>query len=396
MNRSHSVLLLSSILLFALFATTAQADRSSGLDRDARRELRDSDLNKYVGQFEPATSEEVGNGWTKHTFDSEGGEGPICIDGSDYTVFTRPGTHRKKTAVFLNGGGACWQDFYFCTPQADQDPPADIGVFAPSYDTGSEIIENPLEKYSMVYASYCDGSVFAGDNSVVDPSSPFGPVRHHRGLRNLTAAMDLARDEFGRPKKLFLSGASAGGVGTATWAPLIARFVFGNKPRIKNFNDAGPVAALLIPIPPIVAAIEARAADWQFEQFYPESCTECSPFNQATEIVKWRLDRDNRIAEAFYSTDQDITNRFFLGGLDGPTYRAVLTTVHADVNAAFPKTYKTFIRSGDNSHTALRFDRFYTATANGVPLHEWTDDFLHGGRGRPGWTDIVEDFVPAP
>ncbi|MDE0886776.1 MAG: hypothetical protein OSB70_14710 [Myxococcota bacterium] len=142
--------------------------------------------------------------------------------------------------------------------------------------------------------------------------------------------MDLARDEFGRPKKLFLSGASAGGVGTATWAPLIARFVFGNKPKIKNFNDAGPVAALLIPIPPIVAAIEARAADWQFEQFYPESCTECSPFNQATEIVKWRL------------------------------------------------------------------DRFYTVTANGVPLHEWTADFLHGRRGRPGWTDIVEDFVPAP
>jgi hypothetical protein len=395
MNRYRSYVLLSSILLFALVSTTAQADRP-GLDPAARTELSDAGINKYVGQFVPATSEDVGNGWTKHTFDSEGGDGPICIDGSDYTVFTRPGTHPKKTAVFLNGGGACWQDFYFCSTQADQDPPGEAGIFASSYDTGSEVIDNPLSEYSMVYASYCDGSVFVGDNAVVDPNFPLGTVRHHRGLRNLTAAMDLARDEFGRPAQLFLSGASAGGVGTASFAPFVARFVFGDKPKIKNFNDAGPVAALLIPIPPIIAAIEARAADWQFEQFYPESCTECSPFNQATEVVKWRLDRDNRITEAFYSTDQDTTNRFFLGGLDGPTYRAILTSVHADVTAEFPDTYKTFIRSGDDSHTAFRFDRFYTATANGVPLYEWTDDFVHSVPGLPGWVDIVEDFVPAP
>jgi hypothetical protein len=395
MNRYRSYVLLSSILLFALVSTTAQADRP-GLDPAARTELSDAGINKYVGQFVPATSEDVGNGWTKHTFDSEGGDGPICIDGSDYTVFTRPGTHPKKTAVFLNGGGACWQDFYFCSTQADQDPPGEAGIFASSYDTGSEVIDNPLSEYSMVYASYCDGSVFVGDNAVVDPNYPLGSVRHHRGLRNLTAAMDLARDEFGRPAQLFLSGASAGGVGTASFAPFVARFVFGDKPKIKNFNDAGPVAALLFPIPPIIAAIEARAAFWQFELLYPESCTDCSPFNQATEVVKWRLDRDNRITEAFYSTDQDTTNRFFLGGLDGPTYRAILTSVHADVTAEFPDTYKTFIRSGDDSHTAFRFDRFYTATANGVPLYEWTDDFVHSVRGRPGWVDIVEDFVPAP
>jgi hypothetical protein len=395
MDYCRSFMLLSSLLLFALLSTAAQADRT-GLDEDARTELSDAGINKYVGQFEPATSEDAGNGWTKHTFDSDGGDGPICIDGSDYTVFTRPGTHPKKTAVFLNGGGACWQDFYFCTIQADQTPPGEFGIFASSYDTGSEVIDNPLDEYSMVYASYCDGSVFVGDNAVVDPNFPVGSVRHHRGLRNLTAALDLARDQFGRPEQLFLSGASAGGVGTASFSPLVARFVFGDKPKIKNFNDAGPVAALLIPIPPIIAAIEARAADWQFEQFYPASCTECSPFNQATEIVKWRLGRDNRITEAFYSTDQDTTNRFFLGGLDGPTYRAILTSVHADVNAEFPDTYKTFIRSGDDSHTAFRFDRFYTATANGVPLHEWTDDFEHGVHGRPGWVDIVEDFVPAP
>ena len=34
-----------------------------------------------------------------------------------------------------------------------------------------------------------------------------------------------------------------------------------------------------------------------------------------------------------------------------------------------------------------------TGRADGVPLNEWTDDFLVP---RPSWVDIVEDFVPLP
>ena len=338
----------------------------------------------------PKTPETVGHG-TSST--ATAATAPLCIDGSDFIVYTRPGSHPNKTAVFLDGGGACWQDFYFCSIQSDLDAPPDVGLFAASFDTGTEVIENPLEEYSIIAASYCDGSVWAGDNTVVDPNFPVGNVRHHRGLRNMTATLDLARSEFGFASKLFISGASAGGVGAAAFAPSVARFVFDDITRIKVFNDAGPVAANISPNPFVQAAIAAREADWQISQFYPGSCTECSPFAQPTELIKWRLGRDNRLAEAFYSTDGDSTNRFFLAIPDQVTYRALITSVHADVNAAFPNTYKTFIRSGDDSHTALATPLFYVGTANGVPLHEWTDDFLHD---RPGWVDIVEDFVPLP
>ena len=50
-------------------------------------------------------------------------------------------------------------------------------------------------------------------------------------------------------------------------------------------------------------SIAARANDWQFDQFYPASCTACSDMGQSTEIIKWRLDNDSTIREAFYSTD---------------------------------------------------------------------------------------------
>ena len=42
-----------------------------------------------------------------------------------------------------------------------------------------------------------------------------------------------------------------------------------------------------------------------------------------------------------------------------------------------------------------RFERptFHLGEADGVPLWEWTDDFV---MARPIWVDIVEDFVPIP
>ena len=387
--------LLLTFLAFLILPAIAIADggRHRGLAPDARAELEAVDIDKYVGEFAPAISEDAGNGWTKHTYDAAAGEGPICITGSPFTVFTRQGSDPEKIAIFLDGGGACWQDFYFCEPFADEDAPPDVGIFAQSFDDGDRTIKNPLADYSIVAASYCDGSVWAGDNQVSDPNFPFGPVRYHRGLRNLTAALDLAKAEFGSPRRIFLSGASAGGVGAAAFAPSVARFVWDDKPLIMVFNDAGPVVANLLPIFLIQQAIAARAADWGFADFYPASCADCAPDTQATAIIKWRLARDNRLKEAFYSTDGDSTNRFFTAVPSQLEYRFLITREHGLVQDAFPDTYKVFIRSGDDSHTALGTDLFYNGEANGVPLHKWTRDFI---KDKPTWTSIVEDFVPIP
>ncbi len=171
---------------------------------------------------------------------------------------------------------------------------------------------------------------------------------------------------------------------------------YGNNKKLMVFNDAGPVAINLED----TGAIAARAADWQFGQFYPASCTSCSDMGQSTELIKWRLENDNTIREAFYSTDFDLTNRFFLklvppfvdfvvGGL---IYRNLIISEHGIINMLFPDRYKRFIRAARFSHTALQNDQFYES-ANGVPLYEWLGDFLVP---RPSWTDIVEDLPPLP
>jgi hypothetical protein len=243
--------------------------------------------------------------------------------------------------------------------------------------------------WSIVYVPYCDGSVFTGDNDVVDPNFPFGPVRFHRGLRNASAALDLANDTFPHPSRILVAGSSAGGVGAATMTPFLVRFLYGNNDHLFVFNDAGPVAINTGD----AAAIQARAADWNFGQFYPASCTECDDLGQTTELIEWRLANDSTIREAFYSTDGDATDRFFLSVPTQEAYRALILSEHGALNDAYPDRYKSFIRSGDDEHTALQRPSFYLAEANGVPLYEWTDDFLVP---RPFWQEIVEDFVPLP
>jgi len=379
-----------SVLGLALVGVMLMGTQCPGLNLWARMELHQAGVTKYIGEFTPMASEGVGEGWVKHTFDPDDGNGPICIAGTAYSVYTKV-RDPNKLLIMLQGGGACWQGFYFCNILAEDQapPPPAEGIWTDSFDTGSGVVDNPLADYSVVYLPYCDGSVFSGDNDVVDDDFPYGPVRFHRGLRNLTAGMDLAKATFPHVWTIVLAGSSAGGVGVTGFTPALARFRFGNLVRLSVFNDAGPVAIN----PDDVAAIQARADDWQFGQFYPASCTDCDALGQATAMIRWGLDNDSTIREAFYETDGDAVNRFFLNVPLQEDYRDIVVTEHGELHDAHPNRYKRFIRSGDSSHTALQTPLFYVGEADGVPLYEWTDDFING---KPGWVDIVEDFVPLP
>ncbi len=406
-NRLITALVLLSLSTAGL---TGPANHGrKGLSEQAKQELSAVGLDKYLGQFSPAASFPVGQGWFQHIFDPGPDTGPMCIAGTPYSVYTKV-QNPAKLLIMMQGGGACWQDFYFCNILAeDQAAPPPIGtsgIWGNQFGIGTDSAHNPIADWSIVYMPYCDGSVFAGDNAVVDfafqafieagadlppGTGPF--VRFHRGLRNASAGIDIARELFPKARRIMLAGSSAGGVGAASLTPFLVRMAFGNKPKLTVFNDAGPVAINLLD----VDAMLARAADWDFGQFYPASCTDCdASTGQGTAIIKWRLDNDSTIRESFYSTDGDATNRFFLKVPTQELYRQLIVSEHGALNTAHPDRYKRFIRSGDASHTALQTPLFYVGTANGVPLHEWVEDFLLPPDEDSAWVDIVEDFVPLP
>ena len=202
--------------------------------------------------------------------------------------------------------------------------------------------------------------------------------------------MDLAKATFPNANRITVSGSSAGGVGAAAFSPFLARFAYGNNTHLTVLNDAGPIAVNLND----VAGVDARAADWQFAQFYPASCTDCDAYGQPSAIIDWRLDNDNSIREAFYETDGDATNRFFTQVPTQELYRLLILGVTDPLEMDHPDRFKRFIVSGDDSHTALQGPLFYSQDANGVPLNEWTNNFI--SPRKPFWIDIVEDFVQLP
>ncbi len=226
---------LSIISLIAVSFLLMGAGGPRGLNGDAFLELHAADVDKYLGEFTPVSSTDVGDGWTKHTFDRDGGNGPICIAGTPYSVFTRQG-NPSRLLIFEQGGGACWQDFYFCNILAEaQEPPAPpVGI----WDFDSK--DNPFANHSIVYMPYCDGSTFTGDNDVVDASFPFGPVRFHRGLRNQSAGMDVAKAMFPQASGLRLPGPAQ-----AVLAPLaLARSWFGFSTGIRSNSPSSMTPAL--------------------------------------------------------------------------------------------------------------------------------------------------------
>lgn len=428
-NSRFLIILALAMSLFLLIGASAYADDDAGLNAEAMDELRDAGVDKYLGT---SVSTEIDYGvWTRHDFDRNltpdpsypsgfRPDGPVCIAGTDYSVFTREGDP-KKLLIFLQGGGACWQNFYNCNILAGPQSPPPAGPFPGVFDSGSP--DNPFADYSVVYMPYCDGSTFGGDNDVNDPSFPFGPTRHHRGLRNASAGMDVAGEKFPDAKQITVMGHSAGGVGVAAFAPFLARFVFGNDTKLTVYNDAGPIAVNLGTPPgpggPDVPwlSVWARQNDWQFAQFYPQSCIDdgrCNAFGQQTGIINWRLENDSSIREGFYETDSDRTNRFYAQGdgtlMDPQVYRNLILTEHGALNEAYPRRYKRFIVSADDTHGAVQVTagtpnfpflqpfKFYDQEANGTHLTEWATEFVRIGarQSKFGWKDIVEDYVPVP
>ena len=71
-------------------------------------ELFEQGINRYLGLYTPMSSTSVDNVVT-HTFGT--GDGPLCLDGTEYGMATRD-AGSDNLIIFLQGGGACWQGFY--------------------------------------------------------------------------------------------------------------------------------------------------------------------------------------------------------------------------------------------------------------------------------------------
>ncbi len=307
--------------------------------------------------------------WDEYHFDPAL-QDAMCLSGEPYQVNVHRGTS-NNVLLYLEGGGACWnQATCWDTPISKRD----AGSATPWGILDFNDATNPFRDWTVVYAPYCDGSLFAGDN-IID----YGPHRtYHHGLRNLSAAVALLKREVPDPSVLVVSGSSAGGYGTYTGYG-VARVAFPDT-RILVLNDSGP--GFENPSEPQATA--DRIEHWQYTRFVPADCARCN--DDLVYLSEWALARDPALRIAYFNYQQDEVLRFFLQ-FDMAGFEAGLKAVSGGIAAEFPTRFKRYLPRGTR-HTVLPLPMFYKLSVDGTTVRDWVSDFLNDG---PAWRDVVEE-----
>ncbi len=345
-------------------------DARPGFDAAARQELLDLGVGKYLGAFTPDRAVSSGNE-TIFEFDPKPHFAPICYTGKPFEVSVRD-TGSRNLLIYLQGGGACWSALCSANKQGGVGVPSLVGW------TSDAIANNPLRDYNVVYIGYCDASVFSGDNDVPDTKNG-GPdgIRHHHGLANLSAGVDIARAYFPNPDKLVLAGSSAGGYGTLIGTEVV-RLAYPHTP-FYVINDAG--VGLATP-----SILEAAKTEWKFEQFIPASCKACDhgqANQQITPMIGWALAHDPGLRVGAYSSYHD----FVIGGvflqMDTNDFKALLLKETGAIHDQFPDRFERFLVAG-SMHTGVL--EYPNQKIDGVTLGEWTQRMVDNSYD---WPDLL-------
>lgn len=318
------------------------------------QELFDQGVDRYLGEYTPMLSEENADNSAivDHTFGT--GDGPLCLDGSEYIMSTLD-AGSEDLVIFLEGGGACWSEFCSATRSADPGIPQS-GILDP--DRG----DNPVKDYNFAYFNYCDGGLFGSDVDVDTDGDGQGD-QFQRGLHNLSAGLDVTLEAFPSPRRVVLMGSSAGGLGTTFALPLVRKQY--PDVRIDIVNDAG----VGVGRPDQPEFLELLFSDWNAENFIPESCPECiADDGHFSDYHIWQMDQDPDLRRGMLSHSDDTVFAlgFLMIGFDA--WREALYPEMQQLEDAHPERSKYWIPIGVG-HTFLQAEP--DRTAGGVPLMEW-------------------------
>ena len=339
------------------------------------QEVYDSGATRYVGQTPPMSRVETGR-WIRYEW-ARGAEAR-CMFGR-FRTDLRP-SESENLLIFLQGGGGCLpteecrdDTFWFAIPGAFY---VDLFAFMRLLEVEGERLAN----WDLAIIPYCDGSLMAGDADR-DMDGDGRVDRRHRGLRNLSAALDVTRAEFPEPRRIVLAGVSGGGFSTIPGTFLVRRAWPGVPIDVLNDSGVG-VARAEEP-----AFIEGLLGYWGVQGFIPPSCVNCTGDGHMTNLIHWQLERDPDLRIAMMSSYEDRTiARGFLG-IPRPDFRAALASEMRELSTAFPGRCEHFLWEG-RDHTML-LDTLGEKCAGGVPATEWLRSMLESD----GWTSAADAGV---
>jgi Pectinacetylesterase len=339
----------------------------------------------------PATTEAtpaaiVPDQWTS----VDPGPGCMCMDGSPFELWDRPGDP-TKVVLYFEGGGACFSaetcNFENSTATVNLElgrPPSGIGGL---FDQTNP--ENPIADYSMVYVPYCSGDVHIGNKTT--EYSPDLTV-HHNGYVNATAGLDHLLAAYPDVEELLVMGASAGAVPTPLFAALAADEL--PAARVTTFGDS---AGAYPDVPAVNASIGAGL--WGTDTIDPgwPEYTALTPEQRSIPglyVVAGQHNADISFGRFDYAFDE--VQSFFgsIAGFEANELVALIDQTAAQIESS-GVPLATYVAPG-TSHTIVGGDEFYTMAVEGVRLVDWFTAHLNGQSdgGSPPDVHCVECNAP--
>jgi dienelactone hydrolase len=300
----------------------------------------------------------AGGTWTRV---SPGGK-TRCARGGPYSYWLRKGDP-EKLLIFFQGGGGCF-DRRTCALGSSWFDDRIDAADDPRYNAGVLQLddpENPFRGWSAVYLPSCTGDVHVGTRIV-----KYGKLRvHQKGFINARSALSRAYREFPDASVVFVTGCSAGSVGSAFHADAIIRHY-----RNARVTQLGDSLAFVFHRPISLAAwgtnsvfppfFRIGSRRWTMEQFMTRlvrahPAVTFARFNHAADAVQ----------QQFYGA---------VGGRPGgfePRLRATEERLKRLEN------YRSYLACGSN-HCALPTQEFYSLRVNGTSLRDWVADLARG------------------
>ncbi len=318
--------------------------------------------------------EDLSSGWNR----IEPGGDTACAHGTPYAFWVRRG-RVNKLLVYLQGGGGCWDadtcratnvefnGFYDSAVTEGDNPARRYGGILNLDDP-----ENPFRDYHIVYAPVCTGDVHWGDNVHTYTDDSGEVTINFKGFVNTGAALNWAYANIPNPESVFVTGCSAGSVGSIVHAPYIIEHYPGVP--VVQFGDS-------------LSFIFGRPVDLQtdwhvhdnFPQWIPE-LVEMAPLDWTmakyyTAIARYYPD----YVFSQFNTARDEVQVFYTfpdGGGDGSDWEPLLEEHLLAIHSAVPN-YRSFTAGGD-LHCVLPRGEFYTYAIDGVRLVDWVRDLANG------------------
>lgn len=305
----------------------------------------------------------------------------MCRDGRQAGIGVSFNPDSDKLLIYLEGGGACFNDA--CDLLAFDIPfiPPPDGIFNRNNE------DNPVADWNMVYVPYCTGDVHAGNATDVLVA---GEERQFVGYKNIGLILDRLVPTFKDASQVVLTGISAGGFGAAANFEQVQR-AFGPIP-VTLVDDSGP------PMPSEVLAPclqQTWRETWGLENTILADCGADCPdpndyvFDLARHVMRTFPDRTGGL----FSNDGDAVISLFYGFGSNDCGIIPIPIPEADFRQGLLDFRALAMDQGDNfgtyyvdgiGHTCLRGLCFYTMEVDGVPLTGWVADLIDGTASHVG------------